>query len=209
MNFDQTLQRHGRGIELSKNIKILVTFDLHSRSRDPRWPPNTFFKVKFGPKTTHNSANFWSNSIIFVLFCCWRPVLHFGWKSNTNNGSMCLLAPEKRPSYTTLHYYGKLHCRHFQLRIMGKLIQTVTVPPLISLQWHTNAFRKVLLRAAHSVIVKWAYFLRASLIRPTPKPMVFYGVVHTPYDWKGLIMRMTCTPFFTNLKCDLWWSIWW
>ena len=25
MNFDQTLQRHGRGIELSKNIKILVT----------------------------------------------------------------------------------------------------------------------------------------------------------------------------------------
>ena len=68
MNFDQTLQRHGRGIELSKNIKILVTFDLHSRSRDPRWPPNTFFKVKFGPKTTHNSANFWSNSIIF-LFC--------------------------------------------------------------------------------------------------------------------------------------------
>ena len=120
-------------IELSKNIKILVTFDLHSRSRDPRWPPNTFFKVKFGPKTTHNSANFWSNSIIFVLFCCWRPVLHFGWKSNTNNGSMCLLAPEKRPSYTTLHYYGKLHCRHFQLRMMGKLIQTVTVPPLISL----------------------------------------------------------------------------
>ena len=81
MNFDQTLQRHGRGIELSKNIKILVTFDLHSRSRDPRWPPNTFFKVKFGPKTTHNSANFWSNSIIFVLFCCWRPVLHFGWKA--------------------------------------------------------------------------------------------------------------------------------
>ena len=81
MNFDQTLQRHGRGIELSKNIKILVTFDLHSRSRDPRWPPNTFFKVKFGPKTTHNSANFWSNSIIFVLFCCWRPVLHLGWKS--------------------------------------------------------------------------------------------------------------------------------
>ena len=110
MNFDQTLQRHGRGIELSKNIKILVTFDLHSRSRDPRWPPNTFFKVKFGPKTTHNSANLWSNSIIFVLFCCWRPVLHFGWKSNTNNSSMCLLAPEKRPSYTTLHYYGKLHC---------------------------------------------------------------------------------------------------
>ena len=91
-----------RGIELSKNIKILVTFDLHSRSRDPRWPPNTFFKVKFGPQTTHNSANFWSNSIIFVLFCCWRPVLHFEWKSNTNNGSMCLLAPEKRPSYTTL-----------------------------------------------------------------------------------------------------------
>ena len=154
INFDQTLQRHGRGIELSKNIKILVTFDLHSRSRDPRWPPNTFFKVKFGPKTTHNSANFWSNSIIFVLFCCWRPVLHFGWKSNTNNGSMCLLAPEKRPSYTTLHYYGKLHCRHFQLRMMGKLIQTVTVPPLISLQWHINAFRKLLLRAAHSVIVK-------------------------------------------------------
>ena len=67
INFDQTLQRHGRGIELSKNIKILVTFDLHSRSRDPRWPPNTFFKVKFGPKTTNNSANFWSNSII--LFC--------------------------------------------------------------------------------------------------------------------------------------------
>ena len=154
MNFDQTLQRHGRGIELSKNIKILVTFDLHSRSRDPRWPPNTLFKVKFGPKTTHNSANFWSNSIIFVLFCCWRPVLYFGWKSNTNNGSMCLLAPEKRPSYTTLHYYGKLHCRHFQLRMMRKLIQTVTVPPLISLQWHINAFRKVLLRAAHSVIVK-------------------------------------------------------
>ena len=154
MNFDQTLQRHGRGIELSKNIKILVTFDLHSRSRDPRWPPNTFFKVKFGPKTTHSSANFWSNSIIFVLFCCWRPVLHFGWKSNTNNGSMCLLAPEKRPSYTTLHYYGKLHCRHFQLRLMGKLIQTVTVPPLISLQWHINAYRKVLLRAAHGVIVK-------------------------------------------------------
>ena len=26
MNFDQTLQRHGRGIELSKNIKILVTY---------------------------------------------------------------------------------------------------------------------------------------------------------------------------------------
>ena len=158
MNFDQTLQRHGRGIELSKNIKILVTFDLHSRSRDPRWPPNTFFKVKFGPKTTHNSVNFWSNSIIFVLFCCWRPVLHCGWKSNTNNGSICLLAPEKRPSYTTLHYYGKLHCwlisRHFQLRMMGKLIQTVTVPPLISLQWHINAFRKVLLRAPHSVIVK-------------------------------------------------------
>ena len=102
MNFDQTLQRHGRGIELSKNIKILVTFDLHSRSPDPRWPPNTFFEVKFGPKTTHNSANFWSNSIIFVLFYYWRPVLHFGWKSNTNNGSMCLLAPEKRPSYTTL-----------------------------------------------------------------------------------------------------------
>ena len=151
---NQTLQRHGRGIELSKNIKILVTFDLHLRSRDPRWPPNTFFKVKFGPKTTHNSANFWSNSIIFVLFCCWRPVLHFGWKSNTNNGSMCLLAPEKRPSYTTLHYYGKLHWCHFQLRMMGKLIQTVTVPPLISLQWHINAFRKVLLRAAHSVIVK-------------------------------------------------------
>ena len=67
MNFDQTLLRHGRGIELSKNIKTLVTFDLHSRSRDPRWPPNTFFKVKFGPKTTHNSANFWSNSIMFVL----------------------------------------------------------------------------------------------------------------------------------------------
>ena len=67
MNFDQTLQRHGRGIELSKNIKILVTFDLHSRSRDPRWPPNTFFKVKFGPKTTHSSANFWSNSIIFCF----------------------------------------------------------------------------------------------------------------------------------------------
>ena len=154
MNFDQTLQRHGRGIELSKSIKILVTFDLHSRSRDPRWPPNTFFKVKFGPNTTHNSANFWSNSIIFVLFCCRRPVLHFGWKSNTNNGSMCLLAPEKRPSYTILHCYGKLHCRHFQLRMMGKLIQTVTVPPLISLQWHINAFRKVLLRAAHSVIVK-------------------------------------------------------
>ena len=85
-------------LSFQKNIKILVTFDLHSRSRDPRWPPNTFFKVKFGPKTTHNSANFWSNSIIFVLFCCWRPVLHFGWKSNTNNGSMCLLAPEKRPS---------------------------------------------------------------------------------------------------------------
>ena len=83
-----------------------------------------------------------------------QPVLHFGWKSNTNNGSMCLLAPEKRPSYTTLHYYGKLLCRHFQLRMMGKLIQTVTVPPLISLQWHINAFRKVLLRAAHSVIVK-------------------------------------------------------
>ena len=115
---------------------------------------NTFFKVKFGPKTTHNSANFWSNSMIFVLFCCWRSVLHFGWKSNTNNGSMCLLAPEKRPSYTTLHYYGKLHCRHFQLRMMGKLIQTVTVSPLISLQWHINAFRKVLLRVAHSVIVK-------------------------------------------------------
>ena len=37
MNFDQTLQRHGRGIELSKNNKILVTFDLHSRSHDPRW----------------------------------------------------------------------------------------------------------------------------------------------------------------------------
>ena len=158
MNFDQTLQRHDRGIELSKNIKILVTFDLHWRSRDPRWLPNTFFKVKFGPKTTHNSANFWSNSIIFVLFCCWRPVLHFGWKSNTNNGSMCLLAPEKRPSY----YYSWLlwkialltGSRHFQLRMMGKLIQTVTVPPLISLQWHINAFRKVLLRAAHSVIVK-------------------------------------------------------
>ena len=149
-NFAETWKRHWA----FKNIKKLVTFDLHSRSRDPRWPPNTFFKVKFGPKTTHNSANFWSNSIIFVLFCCWRPVLHFGWKSNTNNGSMCLLAPEKRPSYTTLHYYGKLHCRHFQLRMMGKLIQTVTVPPLISLQWHINAFRKVLLRTAHSVIVK-------------------------------------------------------
>ena len=154
MNFDQTLQRHDRGIELSRNIKILVTFDLHSRSRDPRWSPNTFFKVKFGPRTTHNSGNFWSNSIVFVLFCCRRPVLHFGWKSNTNNGSMCLLAPEKRSSYTTLHYCGKLHCHHFQLRMMGKLIQTVTVPPLISLQWHINAFRKVLLRAAHSVIVK-------------------------------------------------------
>ena len=141
-------------LSFQKNIKTLLTFDLHSRSRDPRWPPNTFFKVKFGPKTTHNSANFWSNSIIFVLFCCWRPVLHFGWKSNTNNGFMCLLAPEKRPSYTSLHYYGKLHCCHFQLRMMGKLIQTVTVPPLISLQWHINAFRKVLLRAAHSVIVK-------------------------------------------------------
>ena len=68
MNFNQTLQRHGRGIELSKNIKILVTFDLHSRSRDPRWPPNTFFKVKFGPKTTHNSANFFKfNHFCFVL----------------------------------------------------------------------------------------------------------------------------------------------
>ena len=107
MNFDQTLQRHGRGIELSKNIKILVTFDLHSRSRDPRWPPNTFFKVKFGPKTTHNSANFWSNSVIFVLFCCWRPVLQFGWKSNTNNGS-----ERKHVSFgsreTTLLYYSSL-----------------------------------------------------------------------------------------------------
>ena len=30
----------------------------------------------------------------------------------------------------------------------------LSVPPLISLQWHINAFRKVLLRAAHSVIVK-------------------------------------------------------
>ena len=69
MNFDQNLQRHGRGIELSKHITILVTFDLHSRSRDPRWPPNTFFKVKFWPKTTHNSANFWSkfNNFCFVL----------------------------------------------------------------------------------------------------------------------------------------------
>ena len=69
MNFDQTLQRHGRGIELSTNIKILVTFDLHSRSRDPRWPPNTFFKDKFGPKTTHNSANFLVkfNNFCFVL----------------------------------------------------------------------------------------------------------------------------------------------
>ena len=67
MNFDQTLQRRGRGIELSKNIKILVTFDLHSRSRDPRWPPNTFFKVKFGPRTTHNSANF--DQIQWFLFC--------------------------------------------------------------------------------------------------------------------------------------------
>ena len=154
MNFDQTLQRHGTGIELSKNIKILVTFDLHSRSRDPRWPPNTFFKVKFGPKTTHNSANFWSNSIIFVLFCCWRPVLHFGWKAIPTMVPCVFWLQYKRPSYSTLHYYGKLHCRHFQLRMMGKLIQTVTVPPLISLQWHINAFRKVLLRAAHSVIVK-------------------------------------------------------
>ena len=110
MNSDQTLQRHGRGIELSKNIKILVTFDLHSRSRDPRWPPNTFFKAKFGPKTTHNSANFWSNSIIFVLFCCWRPVLHFGWKSNTNNGSRCLLAPEKRPSNSLLLFTTMENC---------------------------------------------------------------------------------------------------
>ena len=50
MNFDQTLQRHGRGIELSKNIKILVTFDLRSRSRDPRWPPNTFSKSNLGLK---------------------------------------------------------------------------------------------------------------------------------------------------------------
>ena len=141
-------------LSFQKTLKYWWPLTIHSRSPDPRWPPNTFFKVKFGPKTTHNSANFWSNSIIFVLFCCWRPVLHFGWKSKTNNGSMCLLAPEKRPSYTTLHYYGKLHCRHFQLRMMGKLIQTVTVPPLISLQWHINAFRKVLLRAAHSVIVK-------------------------------------------------------
>ena len=129
MNFDQTLQRHGRGIELSKNIKILVTFDLHSRSRDPRCPPNTYFKVKFGPKTTHNSANFWSNSIIFVLFCCWRPVLHFGWKSNTNNGSMCLSAPEKRPNIFTREFGFLTGNSHFQLRMMGKLIQTVTVPP--------------------------------------------------------------------------------
>ena len=63
---------------------------------------------------------------------------------------------------TTLVYYSSLlwkialltGSRHFQLRMMGKLIQTVTVPPLISLQWHINAFRKVLLRAAHSVLVK-------------------------------------------------------
>ena len=137
MNFDQTLQRHGRGIELSKNIKILVTFDLHSRSSDPRWSPNTFFKVKFGPKTTHNSANFWSNSIIFVLFCCWRPVLHFGWKSNVQWFHVAFGSRE-----TTLLYYSSLlwkialltGSRHFQLRMMGKLIQTVTVPPLISLQ---------------------------------------------------------------------------
>ena len=104
MNFDQTLKRHGRGIELSKNIKILVTFDLHSRSRDPRWPPNTFFKVKFGPKTTHNSANFWSNSIIFVLFCCWRVVLHFGWKSNTNQWFHVSFGSRE----TTLLYYSSL-----------------------------------------------------------------------------------------------------
>ena len=156
MNFDQTLQRHGRGIELSKNIKILVTFDLHSRSRDPRWPPNTFFKVKFGPKNTHNSANFWSNSIIFVLLLetsspLWMEKQYQQW-FHVSFGSR----------ETTLLYCSSLlwkialltGSRHFQLRMMGKLIQTVTELPLISLQCHINAFRKVLLRAAHSVIVK-------------------------------------------------------
>ena len=102
MNFDQTLQRHGRGIELSKNIKILVTFDLHSRSRDPRWPPNTFFKVKFGPKTTHNSANFWLNSIIFVLLLetsspLWMEKQYQQWL-NVSFGSR----------ETTLLYYSSL-----------------------------------------------------------------------------------------------------
>ena len=104
MNFDQTLQRHGRGIELSKNIKILVTFDLHSRSRDPRWPPNTFVKVKFGPKTTHNSANFWSNSIICVLFCCWRPVLHFWMEKQYQQWFHVSFGSRE----TTLLYYSSL-----------------------------------------------------------------------------------------------------
>ena len=154
MNFAQTLQRHGRGIELQKTLKYWcpLTFIQGHVIQDGR--QIHFSKSNLGLKLPITQPIFWSNSIILVLFCCWRPVLHFGWKSNSNNGSMCLLAPEKRPSYTTLHYYGKLHCRHFQLRMIGKLIQTVTVPPLISLQWHINAFRKVLLRAAHSVIVK-------------------------------------------------------
>ena len=134
MNFDQTLQRHGRGIELSKNIKILVTFDLHSRSRDPRWPPNTFFKVKFGPKTTHNSVKF--NNFCFVLLLeisspLWMEKQYQQW-FHVSFGSR----------ETTLLYYSSLlwkialltGSRHFQLRMMGKLIQTVTVPPLISLQ---------------------------------------------------------------------------
>ena len=37
-------------LSFQKNIKILVTFDLHSRSRDPRWPPNTFSKSNLGLK---------------------------------------------------------------------------------------------------------------------------------------------------------------
>ena len=124
-------------LSFQKNIKILVTFDLHSRSRDPRWPPNTFFKVKFGPKTTHNSANFWSiNNFCFVLLLetsspLWMEKQYQQW-FHVSFGSR----------ETTLLYYSSLlwkialltGSRHFQLRMMGKLIQTVTVPPLISLQ---------------------------------------------------------------------------
>ena len=97
-----------------------------------------FSKVKFRPKTTHNTANFWSNSIIFVLFLLletssplWMEKQYQQW-FHVSFGSR----------ETTLLYYSSLlwkialltGSRHFQLRMMGKLIQTVTVPPLISLQ---------------------------------------------------------------------------
>ena len=138
MNFDQTLQRHGRGIELLTNIKILVTFDLHSRSRDPRWPPNTFFKVKFGPKTTHNSANFWSNSIIFVWFVAGDQFSTLDGKAIPTMVPCVFWLQRNDPPillFTTMENCIVLTgSRHFQLRMMGKLIQTVIVPPLISLQ---------------------------------------------------------------------------